>query len=271
MAKPITGKFNWDSPDVVPSFLQGEDAAAIDEGTRDIRSGVMVDGKFKTKGLMYYDEETQLFHGSTTLLAARVDTLVRPLGIRVASPLDLSRPKILDMVRMKYYSDAPVFVVRSDEDRDSPRNNALLGQIVKEASRFHEKMPYMVCGFDVAPWPEDKDGIGVKIVPRDDFRVIYDKRLGAQYNGWGFSEVDELGLPIWGKGGNKIGDRTWITRNSGLSGFYLWSNLALDTSSFDFISSDHDGRIILISGQPAWTMAQGNFVDRFIYRLKKSE
>lgn len=233
----ITGKFNWQAPDIVPSFLMGEDASLIDESTRDVRSGTMG-----------YDKKTQTFYGSTTILAARVDTLVRHLGIRVAGPRDLSRPEIMEMLRGKYYSDAPVFVVRSEQDEDCPRNNPLIKQILEEASGSEEKFPFMVSGFDVAPWPEEKNGIGAKIVPRDDFKVIHDERLGGRYNGRRFARVDESGLPVFDEGGS----RRWYTRDNGLSGFYVWPFLDLDTYSYDFTRSALDGRIILVSGEPAW-------------------
>jgi hypothetical protein len=159
----ITGKFDWQGPDVVPSFLTGEDVALIDEGTRDIRSGTMG-----------YDKATQTLFGSTTILAARIDTLVRHLGIRVAGPRDLGRPEVMDMLRAKYYSDAPVFVVRSEQDSDCPKNNPLIKQILDAASRFKEKLPFMVSGFDVASIPDDKDGIGA--------RIKVTTKSGAQYN-----------------------------------------------------------------------------------------
>jgi hypothetical protein len=242
----ITGKFNWQAPDIVPSFLIGDDVVLIDERTRDIRSGTMG-----------YDKKTKTFYGSTTILAARVDTLVKPLGIRVVGPRDLGRPEVMEMLRSKYYSDAPVFVIRSEKDKDCPRNNPLIRQILEAASGFKEKLPIMISGFDVAPWPEEKDGIGAKIVPRDDFKVIHDDRLEGKFNSRRFARTDELGLPVFDEGGS----RRWYARTNGLSGFYVWPFMDLDTYSYDFTRSALDGRIVLVSGEPAWKI-RGKYLAR---------
>ena len=59
----ITGEFNWG---ISPSFVSGEDARAIYEQVKDF-------------GKVWYDEKSQTMMGSNFPIAARIDSIVRPL------------------------------------------------------------------------------------------------------------------------------------------------------------------------------------------------
>lgn len=230
----IEGNFNFIVPTVVPSFVQGEDAKALYDKVREtIKSGV------------WYDENSKTMRGSSTFLAARVDNIVRNLGngIRVASLADLSRPEIMEMVRGRHYSDAPAVVLRSIRDSYEP-NNALIRSLVSkiEQRMGRLELPVLVTGFDVVP--SDEKGYGLKLFPREDFAVLHDERLSEKYNGHKFSIVDENGLPIFDKKGN----RTWYARDSGISRLYLDGGLSLGSGYVDYnlANSDEDGRVVLV-------------------------
>ena len=228
----ITTKFNWQRQEVIPSFIEGEDAKAIYDLTEGIRTGHM-----------QYDPNTKLISGSTPFLAARVDTLVRPLGLRVANLSDLSRPEVMKLIQDKYYTDAPALVVRSETDPNYPKNNRLIRRILDQASRFNPKFPFMVTGFDAVQL-EDKEGYGIDIVARDDFQVTEDERLLGKYSGSKFSDVDEQGFPLF----DRNGSITWYARDKGLSRLYLNRNLDANSNNDDLANSNDNGRVVLISG-----------------------
>ncbi|MDP1695575.1 MAG: hypothetical protein Q8L29_01525 [archaeon] len=231
--KGLTGKFNFIVPNIVSSFVEGEDAEALyDEVRKTIKSGV------------WYDSDSKTMTGSHTFLAARVDSIVRQLGkgIRVATLADLSRPEVMEMVKGRHYSDTPAMVLRTMEDSYEP-NNALIRKLAPlvEQKNGRLQLPVLVTGFDVVP-SEDKNGYGLDIVPREDFAVLHDKRfLDNEKN---FSTVNENGLPNFDRKGN----RTWYARSDGLSRLGLGGSLDLDSGCGDgyLAGSGEDGRVVLV-------------------------
>ncbi len=198
----ITGNFNWNKPEVYTSFVEGADAQA----TYDSLEGSMRNG-------ITFDAKRNLLIGSNVFAAAKIDTLVRPLKMRVANLRDLSRPEVMSMDKDRFYTDAPALVLRSLDD-SYKRNLPLIKQISQEVERANGnlELPVMVTGFDVETIEDDK-GYGIALVPRDDFRAVYDERLKGEHDTKRFSEVDDLGLPKF----DRNGSRTWYTRDSGLS------------------------------------------------------
>jgi hypothetical protein len=226
----ITGKFNWNRT----SFVQGVDALAIyDKVTETIKDGVWFDGK------------TQTMRGSNLPLVARVDSIVRPLGIRVANLRDLDRTEVKERIKDTHYSDAPALVLRTLEDTHRP-NQELIDNLkgnVEEA-QGSLRLPVLITGFDVEP---AENHYGWQIKPRDDFAVLHDKRLDGKYDGNSFSEADENGLPKF----KKNGSRTWFAKDSGLSGLCLGRDLDLYSSGEGLAYSDETGRVVLVSGEAA--------------------
>lgn len=228
----ITGKFNTRMPEVVPFFVEGEDAKAVYDSLQGL-----------TTGTMGYDETTQTFYGSTPFVAAKIDTLVRPLGLRVADVRDLSRPEVMKLIEGKYYADAPTLVLRSMSDSRS-QNLPLVKRVAEEVERVNGRvqLPVMITGFDVRPLKDG--GYGIDIVPRDDFTAVYDERLSGDNHGKKFSDVDELGLPKF----DSDGKRTFWARNQGLSGLYLYWDLGLVSYDGVLAYSGDYGRVVLVSG-----------------------
>ena len=241
----ITGKFNWKAPSVVPSFVSGEDARAIYE---------QVKGKF---GNVWYDEESKTMYGSNFPIAARVDSIVRHLGIRVASLADLSKQEIMEMMKGKHYSDTPALVLRSEQDSYEP-NNDIIRELLPHVEEKQGKLelPVLVRGLDVVVSAKNKYGWGV--VPRDDFNVIEDERLDVKYNGNKFLDTDGIGLPIF----DKKGSRTWYA-GAGISGLYLGRNLGLNSCYGYLADSGESGRVALILGEAA-----PKFFDRYTSEIE---
>jgi len=228
----ITGNFNWNKPEVHTSFVQGADAQAIYNSLQG-----------NVKSAVSYDAKSQTLIGSNVFVAARIDSILRPLGIRVANPRDLGRPEVMGMVRGKHYTDAPTLVLRSTDDSYA-RNLPLIKQLTEQIEQANGRvqLPVMVTGFDVKVIKDDK-GYGIALVPRDDFKAVNDKRLDGSNNGKRFSGVDEFGLPNFDSDGN----RTWYARSQGLSGFYLDGDLIADSDNGNLADSDGDGRVVVVS------------------------
>jgi hypothetical protein len=230
----LTGEFEWRIPSVVPAFVQGKDAKRIYGFVNKISANSV-----------WYDAENKLMKGSNVPAVARIDTLVRPLGIRVATLRDLSSPDVMEMIRGDHYSDTPVFVFRSNIDTYEP-NQPIIERVVQEVETREGKVefPFMITGFDVS---KAHSPYGWTIAPRDDFAIVHDERLDGKYNAKAFNEVDELGLPNF----DKNGSRKWFARNQGVSGLYLGRSLDLGSSCEYLASSSEVGRVVLICGEAA--------------------
>jgi hypothetical protein len=226
----IRGNFDFIVPAVVPSFPKGEDAEALYNQVRKV-----------IKTCVWYDAGSKTMRGSSTFLAARADSFLRPLGIRVATLADLSRPEVMEMVRGNHYADTPAIVFRTMEDGYEPNKLLIktLAPLVEEKAGRLE-LPVLVTGFDVAP-SRDKSGYGLRIVPRKDFAVLHDERLSG-HNEDKFSNVDERGLPIF----DRNGSRTWYAKTGGLSRLYLSRYLGLSSRNDILADSIEDGRVVLI-------------------------
>ena len=230
----MRGDFDFKVPSVIPSFVQGNDAEAVyKEVSRVIKD-------------VWFDSETRTMQGSSTFLAARVDSIVRGLnkGIRVATLQDLSCPEVMGLVRYRHYSDTPAVVLRTSEDEDYEQNDLLIKQLVPlvEAKLGRLELPVLITGFDVAPSKSEEGRLD--IVARDDFSALHDERLGDRYSARTFSALDENGLPNF----NLNGERGWSARQSGLSGVFLneYCNLNSKYGGDNLAGADRKGRIILV-------------------------
>lgn len=236
--------FKWRMPSIVGSFIEGEDSERfLADHNKD------ADEKYQgNKNLKILSYSEGVAKGSNIFAVARIDTKLREQGLRTATLQDLGNETILDMIRDKYYVDAPVLVLRSLKDSLNPRNNNLAEKLAEylDVSKI-EKTPALITGFGVASWPEDSENYGLQFVPRSDFSVSYDDRLLAKYNQEKFSKTDELGLPIF----DKKGTRTWYTREDGLSRLYLYRDFILDSSSDYLADSDENGRVVVVNGEAA--------------------
>ncbi len=225
----ITGKFNWEIPQVSTSFVSGEDARAIYESMREM---------FGER--VWYDEESKTMKGSNFPIAARLDTILRQSGIRVANLADLSRPEVMKMIKDRHYTDTPELTLTNEKDSYEP-NNSLIKKLLPiiEGKQGRLQLPVKIAGLDVVL--EDNE-YGWNVIPRDDFNIVYDDRLQAEHSDKCFSSVDSLGFPIF----DKEGKRTWYTRE-GLSWMYLDRELCLDLDYGNLADSDEGGRVVLIA------------------------
>ncbi|MBS3100150.1 hypothetical protein J4463_02955 [Candidatus Pacearchaeota archaeon] len=235
MAEIPTLNIAWQSPDRVSGLICGDDALMVYNSlSEQARTGLK------------YDEPTKTMIGSTPFAVANLDVLAQKYGARTPNLRDLSRPEVMRIAEDKHYIDSRNLVARSKIDANYPKNNSLLRTIYELAEANLGKIgdtPFMIEGFSFDSAPEDKNGYGLRLVPSDNFRVIQDKRLGGNYDGFKFSEVDELGLPKFSENG---GSRTWWTRNSGLARLCLGRDLNLFSSNGILASSNDAGRVVFL-------------------------
>lgn len=161
---------------------------------------------------------------SSFLSNTLIDEIVKPFGIRVPSVLDLSSPEISIITRGSVNSRG--LVLRSTRDSEDSRNNKLIRELAQyvDMGQIKNGKPALITGFKLRKSLERKGfDYGLCFVPADDFAVIYDDRLTGRWNDYKFDEIDENGLPLHLD--RMRGERTWLTRNDGLSG--LSRNLCL--------------------------------------------
>ena len=254
----LTADFNWQVPVVVASLSEGKGAEALFEAHVEDADKRFKENKYLKRAS--YNPETII--GSNVFLAGHFNELVAPLELRTVVPSDDVNGDIARLVKDRFYTDFNALVVRSEQD-SYEINNGLLRQVIETAEQKQgkAKFPFMVEGFHVAP-SEDKE-YGMKIVPASNFRVIEDERLDEKKykTGTKFDKVDEFGLPIFDKSGN----RNWYAKDDGLSWLILDRYLDLDSSDDCLAYSGGSGRVVLVHGGA--TRAK---IDEF-YRARANE
>lgn len=218
----------------------------------------LVTGKLATAVFPRYEEARKEFGdnphfkfglggGSTVLDVNLINQVVGDLGLRTATPADLSDEWLMNAVKNKHYVDSNALVLRSVSDSVNSRNNALTKSLAEHVDLG--KGPALVSGFRFKPADDYETGYRVSVEPTEDFAVFHDDRLGSKWNGYRFNEVDEAGLPS--DLDQKSGSRFWYTREDGLSGLVLDRNLDLDSNWDHLDSSGSNGRVALFGGEAA--------------------
>ena len=222
----------WETQELTPALLMGKDAKRLYDAL-----------PIQARVGLRYDEGSQSVIGSTSIASVVLDVEAQKYGARTPNLRDLSRPEIMRNAKDRFYIDSRNLVARSRTDPNYERNNPLLKQIyeLSEERLGSIKEGFMIEGFTFVPDETDKTGYGLKIVPLDDFRVIQDDRL-IGHNRDTFSEVDDLGLPLF----DGEGSRGWYARDGGLSGLFLYKCLDLSSNYGNLTYSDDGGRVVLL-------------------------
>lgn len=240
--------FNWRVPTIVPSFIEGDSTPALYEAFVDDVNERFAGNKYlKVLQLVPAGKDNPAYvTGSNVFSATRLDSLVRPHNMHVASLAELSDPQILSMLKGKHYSNASALVVQSNKDWIE-KNNGLLRQITELAENWAGKIqyPFMVTGFNFG-LSQSNESYGLNIVPRNDFAVTHDKRLSNKNNGRRFYAVDKLGLPEF----DKKGTRAFYAKDNGVSGLFIYLNTDLVANDVDGLASSYgNGRLVLVRGE----------------------
>lgn len=238
--------FEWQVPQIVTSIAQGEDAEALYNAlVEDVKTNYHNHSSFTVSR---YDPETKSILGSNIPLVSRLNELVEPSGLRTAVPADDQYGDISRLVQGRFYTTFNALVLRTRGDNYKPNDSLakdLADKVEQKQGRLN--LPVMIVR-PVARYSENSE-YGFFTNLDDQTFIIEDPRLdGEKYpTGMKFDNVDELGLPIF----DKKGERTWYAREGGLSGFDLNSNLLLYSSDERLAYSLAIGRVVLVRGEAA--------------------
>jgi len=234
--------FDWQVPKVVVSLLKGKDAEKLYKEVKEDENS------FEKSSMGFLDYNSNEIRGSNPLRAGQIYRLIGGSKVRVAVPGDDFKGGISNLIKSKYYTDFNVLVAHKDKPIYE-KNNGLWKKVIElaQGKKGNLIFPFMVQGFYVLP-DKKETGYEVKIVPASNFEVIVDDRLSGKYNEWNFDKVDEKGLPI--NLDKSKGNRTFYTRNDGLSGvclggYSVWDS-GLNSGGGDLTYSDGYGRVVVV-------------------------
>ena len=227
---------DWQIPKVLVAPIRGKSAKELyDKLPEHLKGGIK------------YDANTRKVIGSTPFAVAGFNDILENYGARTCNLRDLSSPEVMAFAKDKHYIDSRTLVARSKIDSDYNKNNSLLKTLYElaEAELGSVKGPFMIEDFTFALDSDDKNGYGLRLVKKPDFKIVQDERLDGKYNRKTFSDVDELGLPLFDKKGN----RTLYARDNGLSWVYLDRFLGLGSNGRHLADSLDGGRVVVVSAE----------------------
>lgn len=244
---------DWQIPKVLVAPIRGASAKEIyDKVLENLRVGIK------------YDAGAEEIVGSTPFAVAGLNDVLENYGARTCNLKDLSSPEVMALAKGKYYIDSRNLIARTKTDSDYEKNNSLLKTLYElaEEKLGNVKGPFMVEGFNFVLNPEDRNGYGLTLIKKPDFKIVQDERLDGKYNGKTFLSVDELGLPSFDKNGNK----TWYARNNGLSRVFLYWDLDLNSGNGNLANSYDYGRVVALNAEG---VAPKNLVEDKLKELQR--
>ncbi|MEK6872074.1 MAG: hypothetical protein AABX16_04185 [Nanoarchaeota archaeon] len=160
------------------------------------------------------------------------------IGIQTATMSQLEDALENGLPLQGQYEDAPALVLRSAIDSHA-QNNYLAQSLAKIISpNFNHAV--VLNGLEIKSDTDSK--YGLSFIPGAKFEYFEAPELDHTNNGKKFSHLDQRGMPIFDKEGN----RTLYTRDSGLSRVYLGGVLVADASDEHLASSNDFGRVVVI-------------------------
>ena len=202
-----------------------------------------------------YDELTQTAKGSSTLMSARLDSILQPLGLGIATLSELYSPEVRAKLQGKFYSDPAALVLRGAENKGNSRNTSFIKQLTElvEEANGNLVFPLLITGFDVSPTKDA--GYNLQIVKGKDFKAISSDRFKGENHGKKFSQVDELG-PIFSKDGKftlYANDKATLSRLVVDS----YGDLYSDDDGVGY--SDGDGRVVVVPREASAQILEASF------------
>ncbi len=255
-------RFNWNLPRIRASLPEGEDAEELyNTFNQDIKDNYVNNLKIK---VLNYDSKTNSITGSNIFAVSRLSEILREYGLRTAIPSDDRYGNISNLVKGRFYTDFNALILRTAGDSYKPNDKIAKDLAEKIENREGKlKLPLIV----VAPlvrYSQDKENSYQLVFDLSDkTQIIEDERLdGKKYRTEKFNEVDDLGLPLF----NKEGDRTWYAREDGLARLYLGRGLYAGSDAGVLACSSAGARVVLVSS----SAGTPNFPEDS-YKQKESE
>lgn len=166
--------------------------------------------------------------------------LLNQEGIRTAILSELEQAIDNGMQLKGFYEDIPSVVLRSNGDSYQP-NDYLAKYLAKKTKKRNFKHPLVLNGLKLEE--NSNSAYGLVLVPGENFEYFEAPELDYENNRKRFSTLNERGMPIFDKNGN----RTLYTKDDGLC--RLCSDDALFLYSYyDHLEdSDAHGRVVVVS------------------------
>ena len=255
-------RFNWNLPRIRISIAEGKDAEELyNTFNQDIKDNYANNPNIE---VLNYNSKTNSIKGSNIFAVSRLSEILREYGLRTAIPSDDRYGNISNLVKGRFYTNFNALILRTAGDSYKPNDKIAKDLAEKIENREGKlKLPLMV----VAPlvrYSKDKENPYQLVFDLSDkTQLINDERLDRKkyQTGMKFSEVDDLGLPLF----NKEGDRTWYAREDGLAGFTC-TGLVADSDYERLACSSAGGRVVLVSS----SAGAPNFLEDS-YKQKESE
>ena len=200
-----------------------------------------------------------LVKGSNTFSIILMNKILNEQGSRVARQSDLERLIKINPDCLKGTFEDNGVVLRSGEDPNSYLAQDLI-KWLKHRSGKKVKLPVMIPLTELYLENDQNSNYGLSFKLKEGANVIYTPVLNEKTGKFSSENVDEkTGLP------NKLGsgDRTFYTRDSGLSGLCLYWDLGLYSNGDDLGYSDSVGRVVVVSGE-----ATQKNLDQYVKRLE---
>ncbi|MFH1430977.1 MAG: hypothetical protein ABIG37_00725 [Nanoarchaeota archaeon] len=224
----------------VPTLLQGEfGKVVLAEYQKQVREKYQDNDSLKA---LSSDRK-----GSNIFISGLLYKILGP-KFRPVIPADDRDGKISALVKDKHYTDFNALIVRSNKPTYK-KNPNILRNIIETTEEKQGKIqfPFMITGFSTDSWPEDIEGYDLKFAPEKDFSCVSDERLNGKKYPYGtrFTNVDDLGLPLFDKNGTRI----WYAKEQGVSRLFLTCDLVLYSSDGNLAGSYPGGRVVVVSAE----------------------
>ena len=225
-------------PKFIPQagFLGGEKGKEINEEIRKKYKG------FPELQESFYDDG--IIKGSTPFYVVAVNEIIKPQGLRTATPADLGRILKINALNLKgYYEDAALVLI-NDEGSNVYLAKDLMNQIKKRTGK-DSKTPIMIPLSGLELRTDQSSPYNLAFNLTENTEIICAPQLVNENEDRKFNETNDKGLPIF----NKNGSRSLYTGDSGLSRLLLYDDLSLNFYDEYLDDSDDDGRVVIVSGE----------------------
>ena len=222
-------------PENVPSASFITDEAFIEEYKGRVKSDF---GNASALKVLSYDNG--VVKGSNFFAVALVNSIVKPLGLRVASQADLERVLSTNALELKNQYEDTALVLRNRGDPNEYLAGKLADQTLARGYDFSTPLVVPLYGVEVVKDKDSPHGLAFKLA--EDTQIVRAPELIAKNNGKNFSATNEYGIPnVDGKG-----ERMLYTRESGLLGLFLNRNLDVGSGDDYLANSGDSGRVVLV-------------------------
>ncbi|MDD5649903.1 MAG: hypothetical protein PHF86_05700 [Candidatus Nanoarchaeia archaeon] len=201
--------------------------------------------------LKFRDNIDNIIKGSNPFAIVLANQILSQEGLRVARQSDLEKLIKIDPNYLKGTYEDTGLVLRNKQDPDSYLAQDLIKQLKLRDRKL--KLPIMIPLTELILQKDQNSIYGLSFKLKESADVIYSSILNEENSKFSSEDINEkTGLP------NKLGNgnRNFYTRNSGLSGLFLYRGLDLNSYDVGLGYSNLDGRVVVVSGEATQKIKQ---------------